>query len=661
MKYINTIRNFVVASFIGVAGVASAQHVVQPLSFGTNGTAAVPNFYKDYVGVRFQVCSPSAIAGDKVYTTGYNTGTSSWGGAPTNMFCKAVKFATPDTDACATTAFSSGLFTGKIALIWRGNCQFGTKALKAQNAGADAVVIVNNVDGGPVGMAAGTDGASVHIPVYMISLADGTDIINQIHASTSVTMTIIVNWSTGNGSDLGFVPAGFSISANNAMPWSQINANPANGAYAMKPGAYVANYGVHNQTGVKLSSTLNWTPAGGSSSQIHADTVIKGAFPTADSIWAMFMPKYSLPTTLTGPGKFDLKYTISSDSTDGFTGDNALTYSFYATDSLFSKGRYDFANNRPVTTEYTGPSSLSTDPYIWSVPYYVANGGSYANSVQFSVVNGTGLLPTGDQFYVYLFKWVDAAATMDSFMENSELQLVGTALYTFGGTDSAFKTYTAIVADTNGNPAAIPLNANSWYVVSAEAPSTLGYALGCDGVLSGYPRSFGLRHFEHIAEYYNPIWYTGNRKDWVTSAGAAASMWANPGAALYPWAFDGTGSYEVDSVVYTYQKGLIPSLPLITTSHVNSVASVNSVFSKLELYPNPTANQLNVSIGLDKPASLVTYSVIDATGKFVSRESHNNVQSEVYSLNTSNLANGVYYMIVAADGKTSSRKFTVLK
>jgi hypothetical protein len=325
---------------------------------------------------------------------------------------------------------------------------------------------------------------------------------------------------------------------------------------------------------------------------------------------------------------------------------------------LYSKGRYDFVNNRPVATEYTGPSTLSTDPYIWSVPYYVATGGSFAKSVQFSVVNGTGLLPTGDQFFIYLFKWVDASTSMDSFMENKELELVGTGLYTFGSTDSAFRTYTMSVTDTNGNPASIALTANSWYLVAAEVP--VNYALGCDGVLSGYPRSYGLKHFNNIAEYYNPIWF-GNRKDWVTSAGTAVSMWANQNAAYYPWAFDGTGSYDVDSVVYTYQKGLIPALPLIATSHVSSVTNVNTVFSKLELFPNPATNTLNVSVGLDVPASRISYTVIDASGKFVNRDTHQNVQNEVYTYNTSNLATGVYYMVVAADGKTSSRKFTVLR
>lgn len=61
--------------------------------------------------------------------------------------------------------------SGKIALIRRGNCTFVEKVKNAQNAGAIAVIMMNNVDGTPVAMG-GTDG-TITIPSVMISKADG--------------------------------------------------------------------------------------------------------------------------------------------------------------------------------------------------------------------------------------------------------------------------------------------------------------------------------------------------------------------------------------------------------------------------------------------------------------------------------------------------------
>lgn len=73
---------------------------------------------------------------------------------------------------------------GKIAVIYRGSCQFGIKALNAQNAGAVGVVIVNNTDGPIIEVDGGTDGSSVTIPVVMVSLQDGARISNAINAGT---------------------------------------------------------------------------------------------------------------------------------------------------------------------------------------------------------------------------------------------------------------------------------------------------------------------------------------------------------------------------------------------------------------------------------------------------------------------------------------------
>jgi extracellular elastinolytic metalloproteinase len=61
--------------------------------------------------------------------------------------------------------------TGKIALIERGDCEFGYKALKAQQRGAVGVVICL-LDNTLVGLLGGTNGAQVTIPVVSIAKAD---------------------------------------------------------------------------------------------------------------------------------------------------------------------------------------------------------------------------------------------------------------------------------------------------------------------------------------------------------------------------------------------------------------------------------------------------------------------------------------------------------
>ena len=93
-------------------------------------------------------------------------------------------------DACQTIINSSEL-VGKIAVIRRGTCEFGFKILAAENAGAIAVIMVNNVAGGPITMGAGADGGSVTIPSIMISQADGETLIAALQAGDTINAELI--------------------------------------------------------------------------------------------------------------------------------------------------------------------------------------------------------------------------------------------------------------------------------------------------------------------------------------------------------------------------------------------------------------------------------------------------------------------------------------
>lgn len=81
--------------------------------------------------------------------------------------------------------------SGNIAVVYRGSCNFSSKALNAQNEGALAVIVVNNVSGPAVGMASGDDGDQVTIPTFMLSQADGQAIINELASGVTVDLETI--------------------------------------------------------------------------------------------------------------------------------------------------------------------------------------------------------------------------------------------------------------------------------------------------------------------------------------------------------------------------------------------------------------------------------------------------------------------------------------
>ena len=91
---------------------------------------------------------------------------------------------TSDTnDACDEITNGSDL-SGKIAVIRRGECEFGFKALAAQNEGAVAVIMVNNVEGDAITMAGGAVGDQVTIPLFMVSNIIGEPIIEELLTGT---------------------------------------------------------------------------------------------------------------------------------------------------------------------------------------------------------------------------------------------------------------------------------------------------------------------------------------------------------------------------------------------------------------------------------------------------------------------------------------------
>lgn len=82
-------------------------------------------------------------------------------------------------------AVNGGELNGSIAVIYRGGCEFGVKALNAQNAGAVGVIIVNN-EAGMIEMGPGAQGANVTIPVIMVEPSTGSWLNSEINAGNGI-------------------------------------------------------------------------------------------------------------------------------------------------------------------------------------------------------------------------------------------------------------------------------------------------------------------------------------------------------------------------------------------------------------------------------------------------------------------------------------------
>lgn len=167
---------------------------------GSEVDAAVPSVLAPGTPL-LTIASPASIAGI------YQVGTAQFG-APLSspgvtgqvvVGLDAANVTGPlTTDAC-TALTNAAAVAGNIALVDRGTCGFAIKALNVQNAGAIAMIVANNVAGGPPAGMAGVD-PTVTIPSVLITLADANNIKGAV-AAGPVTANVGVNLAVFSGAD----------------------------------------------------------------------------------------------------------------------------------------------------------------------------------------------------------------------------------------------------------------------------------------------------------------------------------------------------------------------------------------------------------------------------------------------------------------------------
>ncbi len=138
---------------------------------------------------RLAFLSPASVANT---ITNY-TLTDNWGGSLTTGYAHGSLVLMSGTgtanEGCGTISNAAAL-AGNIAVAVRGTCNFSEKALNAQNAGAIALIIINNQGTAPTSLGSGTGSGSVTIPVVMISQAQGTALLAALNNGES-TMAIL--------------------------------------------------------------------------------------------------------------------------------------------------------------------------------------------------------------------------------------------------------------------------------------------------------------------------------------------------------------------------------------------------------------------------------------------------------------------------------------
>jgi hypothetical protein len=124
--------------------------------------------------------SPSSLAGTYVASqNSFNPGRIDLPIAPQFLQSDLVLYLDSvggTSEACSAPSNRAAM-NGKIVVVRRGSCNFDVKVIAAQNAGAIAVIVVNNVDGNIIMSGAN---AKISIPAISVDMSIGENIINRM-------------------------------------------------------------------------------------------------------------------------------------------------------------------------------------------------------------------------------------------------------------------------------------------------------------------------------------------------------------------------------------------------------------------------------------------------------------------------------------------------
>lgn len=445
------------------------------------------------------VLQPPALEGALSFTWA-----DDWGATPdlndpantvTGLAAFALDATVGDSLACEAVVNTDEV-AGKIAVVYRGACQFGLKALNAQTAGAIAVVIINNTSGNPVGMAAGDFGGQVTIPVVMISQASGAALREEILAG-NVELLI--------GSVLGIFENNLSVNARDVLLPKQSSTHTvlASNAseFSVELGSWIHNFGSSTQSDIVLSAAIDLN-----GNSLYSESSSPVTIAPGDSLFVS-LPTFSQSSYT--PGLYDVTYTTSSGADESFPNDNTFELNF-ALDSLFAYGRINPATGLPNQDAFFRPGGTPSPPNFLSCIHFQDPNASRVRAegihAAASVVAGASIV--GRLVEAQMYEWNDPVTGLTDAAFN-DVTLVASGLYIY---DSDLSSQTIYIPFDE----ALALENNRRYLFCMFTPSDSIF-FGHDGHLN-YDENQLADDQPITLINNNGTWFAGGFGSDVTSA-----------------------------------------------------------------------------------------------------------------------------------------------
>ena len=443
--------------------------------------------------------------------------------------------------------------TGKIAVLYRNTCEFGTKALNAQNAGAVGVIIINR-EPLVIEMGGGGDGASVTIPVVMINNTDGLTITNQMMQGSVV---MFLGNKTGLYPNDAGITSGATLVSKSSGVLSQLAQNASEFNFDL--GTRVYNYGTLDQSAMTIRATVVGPSGNVYDQTVTLPTVLSGDSIDVDPSQALNFPQFSLATY--PAGTYTLDYSLSLGVTDDYDADNHIVASFNIQDSIYAFAPLDPTTGHPVQNNGFRPSG-NTSTFSDCIVFDDPNGSRVGIEGLYFQALGSAVDLSGEEIALYAYRWEDVFTDMnDAALAFNLLTPVATGFYYYPSDLQGETVYGAFTAP-------VMLTDNQRYLLCAQTVNV--------GVFLGFNDN---------------IDYTWN-----------LDYYAQP-----------LGPIENDGAYFAAGFGA-DIIPAVGAKMASSVGITETGTIEGSAYPNPAKDIVTIAIQTTEDATIV---VTDLSGKIV--------------------------------------------
>ncbi|MBM3417773.1 MAG: hypothetical protein FJY17_02485, partial [Bacteroidetes bacterium] len=370
-----------------------------------------------------------------------------------------------DTLACDTLLSNASDIQGNIAVLYRGGCEIGVKALAAQRAGAIGVIIINE-NSGVVNINGGGCGHNVNIPVVMISNSDGIRLRNSIMFDS--TVAIIGRKRNSLDNDLGFTSSNIIRPSAWSIPYTFCSYPQQ---YQTSLGAVVHNYGKLAQNDIVVNLRIDFTSEQGQFYTIYNQNRTINILARDSSIKVLF--DYFDPSPY-GRGLYNLNFSVQSNQNDYFDIDNFNTQQFLVSNDTYSKVRLS-PNGIPLSQGNFRPTG-GTGQFEYGIFLdSKTSGETYLDAIKFSLTASNGSNLSNVNIIGRVYKWIDNNS--NNLLDTSELNLLGLGIYFFANNSISSGLYEIPITSLFNSGTALVLDSGTFFISIEYSGNQMGISM----------------------------------------------------------------------------------------------------------------------------------------------------------------------------------------